>query len=487
MTHRVALLGIYHESNTFIDAMTTMTDFVNGHTLYGDTIREAYKNAYHEIGGMLEVMDAASTTVVPVFFAEATPGGTIAAETSEWLFKELFGALETVMPVDGCLVVVHGAAVSESCPDMDGEWLERLRQRVGPHVPIVGTLDLHANLSQRMVNSTNALVAYTKNPHIDQRERGKEAARLLLDMLDRRSKPIQRLRQLPLAISIEQQHTEKNPCKAIYAYAKRMSAMDGVLSISITLGFPYADVHEMGTAVLVITDEDKQKADALARQIETYILHRKAEFVGDKLSIDEALNRSETMSKPVLLLDMGDNVGGGSPGNGVALLEALEGRRNTHYLMCLHDPDAVVQVRQMGLKGKLVLSGYNINGRVKLSIAVERILEASGVFHEENPRHGGQARYNMGDIAVVSTENGGRLLLTSLRVPPFSLSQLTTFGMDPKHVDAVVAKGVNAPIAAYASVCPSIIQVDTPGVTQADMTQFNYLRRRKPLYPFEQA
>src|SRR5690606_34837662 len=123
-----------------------LEDFRNGHFLVGEAIREEYRHAHHEIGGMLEVLDRHNIQVIPVMYAEATPGGTITADTYTSLSARMWSELEKVLPVDGCLVVPHGAGVSEDHPDMDGQWLRTLRQKVGG-IPIVGTLDLHANVS----------------------------------------------------------------------------------------------------------------------------------------------------------------------------------------------------------------------------------------------------------------------------------------------------------------------------------------------------
>src|SRR5690606_32025989 len=128
MSFRVALLGIYHESNTFIEAPTTMFDFEHGHLLIGEAIRLEYQNAYHEIGGMLEVMDSEGIEVVPILFAEATPGGIITADAYLSLTTYMFEELEKAGPIDGCLVAVHGAAVSKIVADMDGDWLMQLRR-----------------------------------------------------------------------------------------------------------------------------------------------------------------------------------------------------------------------------------------------------------------------------------------------------------------------------------------------------------------------
>lgn len=487
MSFRIALLGIYHESNTFVPQTTDMADFRNGHYLVGEEIRKEYKTAHNEIGGMMEVMDREGMEIVPIFYASATPGGTISAGTYNELLNTMMEELEKVLPVDACLVIPHGAGVSEEFPDMDGHWLSLVRKRVGDSIPIFGTLDLHANVSPLMVLSTNAWVAYKENPHTDMRQRGIEAANLLVQHLKGATSPIQVLVQVPLAISIEQQFTSNEPCKSLYKYAENLSHDPEILSLSILHGFPYADVAEMGTSIIVVANGNREKALDTAKKLEKYILDRRENFVGHKNDIPSALNRIESSDKPVLLLDMGDNVGGGGPANNCCLLEALEESKKYTYFVCIYDPEAVrwAENYQPGETFNLKIVGTAKDGIKTLKLNVKLLRTTNGEFQESNPRHGGQINFKMGKTAVVTTEQGSVIMLTSLRVMPFSLQQLISQGIQPSDFDAIVAKGVNAPIAAYAPVCPTIIQVNTPGVTQADMTLFRYQSRRKPLFPFE--
>ncbi|GEM_PF-33416 len=486
MAYRVALLGIYHESNTFIDVPTTMLDFEHGHLLVGEAIREEYSSAHHEIGGMLEVMAEEGIEVVPVLFAEATPGGIITHDAYTFLTDRLFKELKKAFPIDACLVAVHGAAVSEYIKDMDGDWLRQLRERVGS-IPIVGTLDLHANISQQMIDATNALVAYKENPHLDQRERGKDAARILVRMLKDQVTVVQHLIQVPVAVSIEQQFTQNEPCKRLYEQASLLGQEKQVLAISVALGFPYADVAEMGTSVLVVTEENEVLAIQVAEKMKEYIWGNRQTYVGKKTCVTDAVSNLKNWTKPVLFLDMGDNIGGGSPGNGLSLVRALEEDGNHRYFSYLHDPETVpfLEVRKVNESFPLVLKGFDEFGKTHIVVKARLIDLADGIFQEDVPRHGGQVRYDMGRTAIVQTERGGVLMLSTLRVPPFSLKQLTTFGVRPEGFDVLIAKGVNAPIAAYSPVCKNIVQVDTPGVTQADMTRFIYKNRRYPLFPFE--
>ena len=487
MSFRVALLGIYHESNTFVITPTVLDDFRNGQYLKGESIRKEYQLAHNEIGGMLEVLDKEGIEAIPLLFASATPGGTISAETYNFILQETLEELKKVLPIDACLVIPHGAGVSEEFPDMDGHWLSKVREVVGDTIPIIGTLDLHANVSQLMVSSTNALVAYKQNPHVDMRQRGVESAKLLVNLLNGKTKPVQALVQVPLAISIEQQLTANEPCISLYAYANQLSAEPGILALSIQHGFPYADVHEMGTSIIVVADGDYEKALSVAKKLEAYILVHKSSFVGKKNDIPSALNLINDSAKPVCLLDMGDNVGGGGPANNSCILEAFEESKKYKFFVCMYDPQAVIDAssHQQGEQFELTVIGTGKDGLKTLKLNVKLLKISDGTFQESNPRHGGQINFRMGKTVVVSTKEGGVIMLTSLRVMPFSLQQLISQGVVPSEFDAIVAKGVNAPIAAYAPVCPTIIQVNTPGVTQADMTLFDYQQRRKPLFPFE--
>ena len=185
---------------------------------------------------------------------------------------------------------------------------------------------------------------------------------------------------------------------------------------------------------------------------------------------------------------MGDNIGGGAPGNGLSLVLALEAMGRFRYLSYQFDPESIRQTasKKVGERFVLRLRGYNEKEEGQWSFEVTLLQRIDGKFSETSPRHGGQVNFDMGETIIVSTSKGGMLMLSSLRIPPFSLRQLTAFGILPENFDIIIAKGVNAPIAAYGPVCSKIIQVDTPGITRADMTTFNYIHRRQPLFPFEQ-
>lgn len=482
---KVALLGIYHETNTFIETPTKLEDFRNGYWLEGDAIRKEYEGAHHEISGVIEVIDGCEDMeLVPVLYVSATPGGLIEKEAYETIVSQMMAALEEVLPIDGCIVVPHGAGVADGYPDMDGHWLGLLREKLGKAIPVTGTLDPHANVSPEMVAVTDALVAYSTNPHVDQRATGVQAAKLMVGILRKEITPVQQLIQLPLAISIEQQFTSNEPCKSLYSFLDKIKKENGLLSGSILLGFPYADVREMGSGFIVVADlEETKNLDTIGKQLTQYVLDKKEDFNGRKNEIGLLAPTLPSSEKPVLLLDMGDNVGGGAPGNSTHLLEFLEREVAGKVFICVDDADAVIVATQHKVGDSFELAFGERSNKYSTEVELQQL--TNGIFTEDTPKHGGFVNYDMGTTAIVKTQKGNTVMLTSKRTPPYSLRQMTAFGMDPESFDYIIAKGVNAPIAAYKSVCPSIVQVDTPGVTQADMTLFDYQNRRRPMFPFE--
>jgi microcystin degradation protein MlrC len=255
------------------------------------------------------------------------------------------------------------------------------------------------------------------------------------------------------------------------------------------LGFPYADVPDMASSFLVVTDNDAILADRLLKELADYLVRNHQKFNGKKTSIGEALEKIEGLDKPVLLLDMGDNVGGGSPGDSTFLLHALESNANWNSFVCICDREVVKQINDCSTWDHISATiggksddhhGSPFNAMVKLISIVD------GKFTESEARHGGQVHYDKGKTAIVKTPNGTTIMITSLRTVPFSLQQLLHFNLDPSTFDVIVAKGVQAPIAAYGPVCRSMIRVNTPGVTTADMNQLIYSKRKKPLFPFEE-
>jgi len=486
---RVGILGIAHESNTYLKKQTTLEDFQNTVFLRGEEIRRDYGQAHHELTGFLQALEAAGIEAVPLFYAHAGASGTVAAGVVDILWSYTRQELARAGKLDGFLVAPHGAGVDGTHGDMDGWWLTELRRLVGPEVPIISTLDPHANVTERMIAACNAGITYCRNPHLDQRERGLEAGQLMVRTLRGEVKPTQAASLPPFAINIERQLTDAQPCLGLQKKVEEIRNRPKVLSASVILGFPYADVPEMGSGFIVVTDNDKELAKQYAQELTDYLWEHQEDFRGVMIGVEEALDQAGQAPKPVCLLDMGDNIGGGSPGDGTLLLHALQNRGGLKGFGTLYDPESVqqAQIAKPGERIHLKMGGKTdpLHGPpFEAEVTVRSFHD--GHYIEPEARHGGRTRRNMGPSVVVDTDNGLTILLTSRRHGSSSLQQLISSGIDPLAYDVLIAKGVHSPVAAYEPVCPTLIRVNTPGITTADMNQLPYHNRRKPLFPFEE-
>ena len=492
MPHRVGIVALQHESNTFLARRTALADFEGHLLLTGEAVREQLAQSHHEVGGFFGGLDRAGIEAVPIFAARAMPYGTIEAGTAEALVAQMLDALDALDragPLDGLLVAPHGAAVAEGEPDFDGHWLTRLRERSGAAFPIVGTLDLHANVSPRMVAACDALIAYRTNPHLDQRARGEEAAALMGRTLRGEIRPTMAAAFPPLCVNIERQATAEPHWKPLLELAERQRTRAGVLSNSLVYGFPYSDVPEMGAVTLAVTDGDRVLAQNCADELAALWWKDRRDFVGQLIGVDEALRRAAAPDGPIGLLDMGDNIGGGSAADGTTLIHALRDSGLSPALAVLYDPIAVRSAEEAGVGARVTLAagGHSDDLHGPPFLAEFTVLRiGGGTFAEPDARHGGIVAFDQGRTAVVATDGGLTLLLNSIRTAPFSLNQLVGAGIDPAQFRVIVVKGVHAPLAAYGPVCKHLIRVDTPGVTAADLGRFTHSNRRTPMFPFEE-
>lgn len=486
---RVGIIGIYHESNTFIPDPTTLEHYRDSTFLLGEEIRERYSHAHHEISGFLQTLAQEGLEAVPLIFAHTQPWGKVTDDALDTIWSLVCEGLRREGRLDGILAAPHGAAVNESRPDMDGWWLGELRRRVGPKLPIIATMDPHGNFSPAMASACDAVVAYRENPHLDQRERGIEAAKLMAGTLRGEIRPVCAAAFPPVAINIERQLTSSEPMLSVQRELEKVRRTPGILSASIALGFPYADVPEMGSAFLVVADNDPALAQEQAGELASWLAQNRERFRGEMISPEEALDRAEISQKPAGLLDMGDNVGGGAPADSTVLARLCEASGRFRTFVCLADAESVQAARQAGIGARLKMK---LGGKLPMTPAPPLEAEATvlsfhdGKYTETQPRHGGKTGGDMGPTVIVKTDRGLTAMLTTHRTVPSSLQQLLSCGVRPEDFDILLIKGVHAPIGAYAEACPTLIRVNTPGVTTADMESLSYHHRKKPLFPFEE-
>lgn len=496
---RIATLGIHHETNTFASNPTTLEVFQrSGLQTYGvqrgSEYIEMQRNARTSLAGFLQAADEVGFELVPLIFAATDPAGTITSEAFESLAGEALQMLRDQGPFDGVLLNQMGAAVSEQFPDMDGELARRVRTVVGPDVPVAMTLDLHANISQQMAEQTDALVVYRTNPHVDSVPRALDAARLVHEMVSSGERPYKWLEQPPMVIGIFQHDTREMPMKAVIDDLDAVLARPGIASASVGQGYPWADVHENGLAIYVLHRDSLDEArDAAVWIAERAWSHRHELNVpkgpGPVESVDEAL-RTPQGDGPVVLLDVGDNIGAGSSGDSTFLLAEAMKHGIDSWLQTIRDPEAAAACFEAGVGGKIELEvggkSDSLHGRpLRISGVVANL--SDGRFEDSGTVHAGWRYFDGGPTAAVQTDAGPTVVLVSTRVGNMSREQFYSIGYRPEEFNIVVAKGVVSPRPAYQPIARKMISVNSPGATSGDMSHFKFKRIRRPIFPLDPA
>lgn len=494
---RLAALGILHETNTFAASPTDDAAFAHSTVggargeLFGEEVWEVHGHTQVTVAGFRDADSLPGVDVTPIGFATTQPGGVLPTATFERIVAAQLARLEADGPFDGLLMAQHGAMVAEGHPDADAEFIRRVRAVVGPRVPIGNVMDTHGNVSPAQVHTANITLLYRTNPHVDCRDRGLQAARLIAQTVRGEIEPVQALVKPPMAANILAQNTAGDPMRGLLDDATDMTnATPGLLDQSIGEGFPYADVPHMGMALVAIADRDVSIAERAARTMAGRTWALREAFDPHGVPIAEAVRLERgSVAGPIVLLDVGDNMGAGTPGDSTFILEALRKAGRRGYLLTVHDPEAtaVCVASGVGTHVELSVGGKHddrhgspqpIAGRV-------RVLSDGRFTAHDKTVHGGYTAFDGGTTAVIDTDDGGTILLTSLPVMTTSLDQHYSVGVDPARFDLVVAKGVMSPQPAYGPIASRMVYVDTPGISTADVRRLDHQHRRRPMFPFE--
>ncbi|MCD5399637.1 MAG: M81 family metallopeptidase, partial [Dehalococcoidia bacterium] len=282
---RLALLGMTHETNTFSHVPATYDRF---DIFRDDEIVSQYAESQSTNAGFLEAANRFEVDVVPLTFANTGPIGTITKDAFDRIIGELLDRLRDDGPWDGVLLSLHGAAVSEEYPDADGEITARVRALVGPNVSVGMTLDLHANVTQKMIENTTVATFYRSNPHLDPRPRALECAELIVQTIRGEIRPVQVLEMPPVVINIVKQFTGEEPMASVIRDCEDAIQRPEILTASVAQGYPYSDVEEMGMSFLAVSDGDESAARDAARWMAQRAWEMREQFVVDTPSADEA-------------------------------------------------------------------------------------------------------------------------------------------------------------------------------------------------------
>ena len=490
---RIAIGGFLHESHSFAPHPTTWQDFVHPAGFpplsEGSEMLDAVRGTSVPAAGALAAAVAEGADVVPLAWTLANPAGPVQDEAFERIAALICAGLSRALDaalLDGVYLDLHGAAVVESFPDAEGELLRRVRAIIG-ELPLTISLDPHANLTARMVTLADAVVPFRTYPHVDMKDAGARAMRLLLRRIERGKPWARAFRQLPFWLPLGSQCTLLPPMNEVMAERASLAARLDVAELAFCFGFPYADFPDCGSAVATYADT-QARADAATDAFAAHVAAREADFVQDLLPAAEAVAEAKRLaaraSKPIVIADTQDNPGGGGHGDTTGLLAELVRQQAKGAVLCLiNDAASVAACAATGEGGSLALSlGGKSDGQPFDCTA--RVLKLTdGRFTLTGPMGAGNPG-NLGPCALIDID-GVRVMVVSHKVQALDQAILRHVGVEPAECPILVLKSSVHFRADFAPIAERIIVGIAPGPVVADpaILNFRYVRpdvRRRP-------
>jgi microcystin degradation protein MlrC len=494
---RVALGGITHEANTFCPHHTDLDDFRARQLARGDEILAGWQSTRTEQAGAMSVLaHAPECEVVPTLLARALSGAPVRQEAFRLLRDELLTRLGSAGPLDGVLLVLHGAMMAEDAPDATGEILAHVRALVGPEVPIVGTLDLHANVTARMMREATALIGYHTAPHVDMFETGHKAAQLLLGCVRGELAPTTALVRLPMLLPPENSTHAWGPLAEIIDMALQVEEAEKIIHVGIYPVQPWLDTADVACAVTVIADGDLQAAKDHAQALAAAFWARREAFVSELVPPTEAVRRALARREgTVILCDSADSTTSGSTGDSTTVLHALldalppsDAAPTTGQVALLNvvDPPAVAAAIEAGVGAMVSLEvggvlapryfePVHITGRVKTL--------SDGTFTFQGPGMRGVA-HHMGRTAVLYA-GGIHLVVMERAVSQWDPQLYRSVGEEPTAARIVLVKSPMAFRAAYEGIYDEVIVVRAPGAADPNLASLPWQHLPRPIYPLD--
>lgn len=474
--------GIATETNTFAPMPTGMASFKDrGYFPAGQHPDSMYFFAGPLWAARLKAQDK-GWTLKEGLVAGAQPSGITTRATYEALREELLADLRAAMPVDIVLLGLHGAMVADGYDDCEGDLITRVREIVGPKVVIGAELDPHNHLTESMVRHADVLVAFKEYPHTDILERAHELVDLCEAKALGRINPVAAVVDTHMAVTM---HTSRNPARAFVDRIQSLEGKDGILSISISHSFPWGDVPDMGTKVLVYADGDEDKAKRLARQLADELIAMREQLSVPYPPIDAALDQALALEGgPVVISDGADNPGGGAASDATFILERMieRGIRNA-AVGPMWDPIAARLAIEAGVGARLSLRiGGKISPMSGKPLDLQCTVKAIQLEHTQTGLS--NTTVHMGDCALVESQ-GVEILLVTLRNQAMGTDLFTGIGCDLSSKKIIVVKSSQHFHASYSKLAKHILYASAPGAVTLDLKTLPYRKIQRPRWPID--
>lgn len=492
MPRRILVAQFAHETNTFSRLPTALEDYRRRWLVEGAAIVPRFRGTRTELGGLIDHAEKAGWELVPAVAANATPSGKLTRECWETIRDMIVGAARRPGALDGAVLALHGAMVSETEDDAEGALLEALRGALGVAIPVMVTLDLHANATPRMARHASALISYRTYPHVDQYERAQQAARLLDRALEGRARPQTLLVQPATIVGADHGRTvQPGPMRDLLAKADAFEKEDGIHVVSIQAGFTPADIEWAGPSVAVSHEPGAAaRARAIAAELARDIWTRRDEETIRYLPIEDVIaevKADDGKGGPLVIADGTDNPGGGGYGDATRMLRALiEAKVQGAAVGQLFDPAAAQAAARAGAGKRARFSlGGHIDPAFGEPIEIEAQVQSvsDGVFINDGPMAKG-TKSDMGATAVLRI-GGIEVIVISNRLQNTDLQTFKSQGIDPARRRVLLVKSVHHFRAAYAPIARKVVVVDSGALCTPDPRRYKFTKLRRPIWPLD--
>ncbi|MGO4438890.1 M81 family metallopeptidase [Rhizobium sp. RAF56] len=496
MSHHVLTAEFIHESNTFKMGLTQLRAFEVDLLKEGDVAIAERGDAPTELAGFLDGAREAGWKVSHVISAHAEPGSKVSREAFDYVADRICAAVEAKKEtLDGILLGLHGAMVTEFCEDGEGELLKRIRAIVGDKMPIAITLDLHANATPDMVRDADIIVSYKTYPHVDMRLAGQQAARQLENAMAGNTRPATLRAHRPMLDEVNGGRSDSGPIVPLYEAARKYETEPGILAVSINSGFGEADIRDVGPTVLVTYDSNLPGAAVRARDIAEGIadviwdVRRETENV--YLDVTDAVKIAQdfdTSNGPLIIADYADNPGSGAYGDATNLLKAMiDGALQNATFGPVIDPDAALALsaHPVGSVVTAPIGGKNdpALGGGPLVLTGEIRLISDGNLIGDGPMIGG-LHFSFGTSVVFRVAHID-ILITTERGQMLDLQQFKAFGIIPEEKSVVALKSMQHFRAAFEPIAGRVIVCDSGALSTPQAHKRPYKNAPRPIFPLD--
>ncbi len=485
--YRIFIGMFFHETNTFWPYTTGMQEFMKRDYYIGDEIVRKYKGTRSTIGGFIDVLEKHDVEMIYSVAAFAEPYGLVTADAFEQIKEKLLSDLTAAGKVDGVLLGLHGAMVSEVDDDGEGNVLEAVRKIVGPDVPVMGTIDLHANVTYRMVKNADVLIPYHEYPHVDIYDRALDAAEIMMKTLDGELKPVMRYSHLPLLATLVE--TKSEVYRPLVEACDSARSQSGMLEASLLHGFFTADIADAGVCALTISNGDAELAQKVADDLAQLAWkHRDILVKIPTYTPEEAIAEAAKTDGTVVFADICDNPGAGSSSDGTKLLQAMldAGVTNAACGM-INDSETVEQCHKAGVGSYIDVKLGGKFAPDKLGAPIERKayvkMLSDGRYIHRGPMHAGTEASVLKSAVIVI--EGITVVVSAMARQAYDIEVFQSHGLTLKDFKILVVKSSVHYRAAFGPHAAKMLSVECPGIMVVDPRHLEYKKVARPVFPLD--